>query len=378
MNGQAPPPPLQWPARLANRRLRWIGYALAACILAIACIYPRPYVARAKIVPGDAGANGLVSVLGALGGGQGQNLASLFGDRGATEVALQLSRSDAVAGDVIARLKLAGPGAPYASDREARLALAKKVDIHTLLGGIIEVETKLTDPDLALRITETFVTAIGERLGTYGKTQVARKRRIVNERLAKAQVNLAARQAALDVFRRQNQLADPQAQLGSQLALRTGLEGQLQATQVELATLRMLVGPENLRLIAAQRKAATLRQQIAGTAAASVSAAGPTVGELTGISLRYANLYRDFIFAQTIYEVYSRSAEEVAVQEMVSQDRSQISIIDTPHVDAERYFNTWAVASLALLILLALFLELYAPATGLLASGRANLHEAEE
>lgn len=371
------PVPLGPLKRLREPRLRWLAYAIAALVLALLCVFPRPYIARAKIVPGDSGANSLVSVVGALGGAQAQNLASLFGDRGASEVALQIARSEAVATDVIDRLKLAGPGKPYASAKDARLALAKKVDVHTLLGGILEIETKVQDADLSLAVTKAYVDSIGERLGTYGRDQVARKRRIVEDRLGSAQARLAEAQVALDVFRRQNQLADPQAQLGSKLALRTSLEAQLQAKQVELTTLHAIAGPENPRIQVAERQVATLREQIARTAEPAISAAGPTIGGLTGISLKYANLYRDYLFAQTIYDVYSRSAEEVAVQEMISQDRLQVAVVDPPHVDTERHFNSWAVSLLVLVVVMAAFTEIYAPLTGLWGVSRKAQRDAD-
>jgi uncharacterized protein involved in exopolysaccharide biosynthesis len=351
-------------------RLRWIAYGVAALLLAMLCLFPRPYIARAKIVPSDSSANSLISMVGALGGGQAQNLASLFGDRGAIEVALQLSRSEVVANDVIERLDLAGRSKPFANPRDARLTLAKKVDVHTLLGGILEIETKAHDADFSLAVTKAYVDAISDRLADYGRDLVARKRRIVDDRLASAQSRLAEAQAAFDVFRRQNQLADPQAQLGTQLSLRTSLEAQLQAKLVELSTLRGIAGPENPRLRVTERQVATLREQLAKTATPSISAAGPSVGELTGISLRYAELYRDYVFAQAIYDVYSRSAEEVAVQELVIQDRSQVTVVDPPYVDSERYFNNWAVALLTLVLVVAAFTEVYAPLTGLWGASR--------
>lgn len=354
-----------FPGYLGQRRVRWFIYAATSILLALACIIPRPYTARAKIVPGDSGASSMVSVMGALGGGQAQNLASLFGDRGVTEVALQIARSEIVADDVISRLKLVGPNARFATAQEAQRALAKKVDIHTLLGGIIEVETKDSDAGFSLAVTQKYVSAISERLGTYGRDQVSRKRRIVEDRLSAAQARLAQAQAALDLFKRQNNLADPQAQLGTKLTLRTSLEAQLQARLVELSTLQEISGPENPKLQVAQQQVTTLRQQLAKTATPTISAVGPSVGEMTGISLKYASLFRDYMFAQAIYDVYSRSAEEVAVQEIVLQDRSQVAVVDPPHIDSARFFNNWAVAMLALVIVLALFTEVYAPLTGL-------------
>lgn len=358
---------------IKNKRVRWISYAVLALVLAVLCVVPRPYVARAKIVPGDAGANSLISVVGALGGGQAQSIASLFGDRGAIEVSLQLARSEAVASDVIKSLKLAGDGQRYANEAEAKLALAKIVNVHTLLGGILEIEAKTYDPKYSLALTQAYVDATSARLSTYGRAQVARKRRIVEERRGFAQDRLASAEAALDVYRRQNQLADPQAQLGSQLALRTGIEAQIQAKQVELSALRQTAGPENPRLLVAERQLALLQEQLARTAAPnSGAAAGPSVGELTSVSLRYANLYRDYLFAQAIYDVYARSAEEVAVQEMVSQDRSQVSVVDPAHVDSARSLNNTALALLALVLLAAAFTEIYAPLTGLWAPRKAD------
>ena len=363
--------------RLHDRRLRWSAYGFLVLMLALLCVFPRPHVARAKIGPGVAGANSLASVVGALGGAQAQSLASLFGDRGEIEVALQLVRSEEVATDVIRSLKLVGPNGRYDSERKARLDLAKIVDVHTLLGGMLEIEVKSYDPNYSLALTQAYVDATSERLSSYGRVQVARKRRIVEERRGLAQERLAAAEAALDVYRRQNQLADPQAQLGGQLALRTGIEAQVLAKQVELSALRQTAGPENPRLVVAERQLAVLQAQLARAAVPNGGAAGgPSVGELTAVSLRYANLYRTYTFAQAIYDVYARSAEEVAVQEMVSQDRSQVSVVDPAHVDTKRSFNNTALALLAFVILLAFFVEVYAPFTGLLA--KRNDHRADD
>ncbi len=347
-----------------DTRLRRRAYAVAVIILAILCVLPRPYVARAKILPGDASASGLVGVFGAL-GGQAQNLASLFGDRGATEVSLSIARSQAVTDDVIRRLNLVGKDARYASLREAQIALGKRVDVHSLTGGMIEVETQSPDSDWALGVTKAFVSTISERIGTYGRAQTARKRRIVDQSMAKALDRLTQAEAALNTFRTQNRLPDPQAQLGSGLALRTSLEGQLLAKLVELQTLRRTAGPDNPALGAVETQVATLRRQLDQTAEISNGSSGPSIAGLTSISIEYVNLFRNYTFAQTIYDVYSRSAEEVAVQELIAENATDVAVVDEPHVDPQRYYNVWAAALLGLTALLAFFTEFCAPATGL-------------
>ena len=343
-----------------DRRHRWLAYGVAALVLAVLCLFPQPYMARAKIVPGDGGLSNI------FGGGQAVSLSSLLGgDRSTVEVDLQMAKSEAVTGDVIRQLGLVGPGHPYASEIAATRALNKKVDIHTLLGGIVEVETKSWDQDWALAVTRAYVASISRRLGDYVRNQVARKRQLVESRLFSAQTRLAKAEAALTEFRRANRLPDAGAQLTAQLMLRTNLEAQLQGKQVEQATLAATSGPENARLRAVNQQVASLQAQISRAGSAQTTASGPTVGGLTGISLQYANLYRDYAFAQSVYDAYSRIAEETMSQEIIAQDHTQVAIVDAPHIDSERYFNTIPLALLALLALTAFLTEVYAPATGL-------------
>jgi capsule polysaccharide export protein KpsE/RkpR len=149
------------------------------------------------------------------------------------------------------------------------------------------------------------------------------------------------------------------------LSLRAGLQAQLQAKQVELTILRRFKGDENPQLRAVQSEIASLREQIARSAAPKVGSAGPNVAGLSETSNHYLNLYRDYLLAQALYEVYLRSSEEVAVELLASETASDAQVIEAARLDPDRKFNIPAVALLALIFLLALFTEVYAPATGL-------------
>jgi capsule polysaccharide export protein KpsE/RkpR len=170
---------------------------------------------------------------------------------------------------------------------------------------------------------------------------------------------------ALNAFRRSNNLAEPDAELGQQLSLRTQLEAQLQAKQVELQTMSQIRGPESTELASIRSEIEVLSQQLQRTARPSTGASGPNVAGLGSLSTEYLRLYRDYRFAQALYEVYSRSLEQVAVEQLASESASYVQIIDKPHLDPERQLNVWAIAALACIALLALFTEWYAPATGL-------------
>lgn len=347
-----------------DARMRRRAYALAVLVLALLTLFPRPYVARAKVLPQDNSSIGLGSTLNAL-GGQLQGFAALFGGaKQQTDMYLAVGRSSEVTDAVIGKLGLVGPGG-YTSWTKARVALAKKADVHSLTGGIIEVEVRAHDAKEAEALTRAYVGAIGNRIVALGKDRVERKRAIVMQRFKEAADRVAATEKALNDFRRRNRLAEPQAELGAALSVRAGLEARLQAKQVELQTLQKFQGPENPQLMAVQSEVAGLRAQIARSAEAGAGPAGPNVAGLGEVSGEYLDRYRDYRFAQALYEVYARSSEEVAVETLAGETAANVQILEAPRLDADRKYNIAAAALLVLAILAALFTEIYAPATGI-------------
>lgn len=348
---------LDW---LRDARWRIRLYAAAALVLAILCLVPRPYEARAKLVPQDPSSIGI----GAIGGGSqfGGFAALLGGAKQPIDLYLAVARGREVTDTVIRRGNLE---ARFGSTRRAQLNLAKMVDVHSLTGGVIEVETRAHDEAEAEALTRAYVAAITERLNFLGKDRVRRKEQVVRTRFEQAGVRVVKAEAALNAFRRRNRLAEPEAQLGAALSLRTGLQAQLQAKQVELETLRRFQGAENPQLQAVQSAMASLRAQIARTTDPEAGSAGPNMAGLTEVSGAYLDRYRDYRFAQALYEVYARASEEVAAESVAAETASDAQVIEAARVDADRKFNVPAVALLALVILLAAFTEIYAPATGI-------------
>lgn len=353
-------------------RRRRIGYAVLAIVLAILCVAPRPYMARAKIVPQDSNSIGLSSMMNAL-GGQIQGFAALLGGaKQPIDLYLAVGRGAEVRNAVIDKLRLVGPGG-YPDRTRATLALTRKVDVHSLTGGILEITARTHDPEEAEKLTRAYVEAIGARIQALGRDRVRRKREIVDLRFREAATRVTTAEAALSGFRRRNKLAEPEAQLGSALALRAGLQAQLQAKLVEFDTLRRFQGAENPQLQSVQSEVASLRAQIAQTNTPADGAGGPSVASLSDVSGAYLDLYRDYRFAQALYEVYARSAEEVAVDSLAAETASDVQVVEAPRVDADRKYNIPAVALLLLVLLAAAFTEVYAPATGMRLFRRAEL-----
>ena len=349
---------------LARQRTRRRTYALVALVLGILCIVPQPYVARTRIVPQDANSLGLGTMTSAFGGGFQGFAALLGGARQPVDMYLAVARSSEVTGEVIARLKLVGNDG-YTSEHAARRDLARKVDIHSLTGGILEVETRTHDGDEARALTTAYMQAVSDRIISIGHERTMRKRRVVDQRFKEASDRVASAEAALESFRRRNNLASPEAQLGSELSLRANLQARLQAKKVELATIGSFLGPDNPRLRALQAEITSLAAQIARSARPDTDLAGPNVAGLSQVSGEYLDLFRDYRFAQALYEVYARASEEIAVEALAGETASDVQVIETPRLDIDRKFNVPAVAALVLILLLAAFTEVYVPATGL-------------
>jgi hypothetical protein len=93
--------------------------------------------------------------------------------------------------------------------------------------------------------------------------------------------------------------------------------------------------------------------------------AGPNVAGISAVSGAYLDRYRDYRFAQALYEVYARSSEEVAVEALTDETASGVEVVEAPHVDADRKYNLSAMALLLFVLLAAGFTEIYGPLTGL-------------
>lgn len=346
---------------IASPRHRRRLYAGLAIALALLCVFPQPYVARTKVLPQDPASLGL-GLGGGFGGGLQGFAALLGGGKQPIDMYLAIARSTEVADAVIADLKLKQD---YGNQRKARAALTQKVDIHSLTGGMIEVEVRLHDPSRAQELTAAYADAISRRIVRLGQERTARKRGIIEQRFAEASGRVAEAETALSAFRRRNNLAAPEAQLGTEISLRAGLQASLQAKRVELQTLSGFLGPENPRLTAVQAEIASLQRQIAQAGTPGRNPAGPNVAALSEVSGEYLDLYRDYRFAQALYEVYARTSEEVAVEALAGETASDVQVIEAARLDPDRKFNLAAVAALVMALLAALFTEVYAPATGL-------------
>jgi uncharacterized protein involved in exopolysaccharide biosynthesis len=352
-------------------RVRRIAYAVAALLFAVLAIVPRHYLARAKFLNQDED-GGLTAVLGTLGAGGLQQFANTIGNHQSSQVALLIGQSNNIAMNVVNRLHLVGPHR-YSNANQAMVALARKVDVHMLNGGVLEIEAKDRDPTFSLTLVNAYMSAIEDRNAELTREQTAEKKAVVTARFADASDRLSKTQAELDEFRRANNMADPEAQFGAALSLKTGLEGELQAKQLALQTTEQFATPDSLEVKALRADIAGLQGQIARDDTNSPAGNSSSLNSKAEKTVEYLNIYRQERFAEALYNVYVHALEQISVQEMVTETRHTVQVIEDPYVDPSRQFNVRYIGMLIVVMLLAFYTEYYAPATRLsLRRGSSN------
>ena len=331
-------------------------YAAVAVVAVLLCLFPRPHLARVKLLPqgSNSGAGALIS---ALGGGGVQNFAAVLGAQKTNY--LVIGRSHDVQQDVVQRLDLVDLwNSPDQAAAERKLG--KKVDIELLTGGVLEVTARDTDPVFAQRLVEGFSAAIQTRLAGLGQEQVRTKREIVTARLEEANTALEVAERDLNAFRMQNNLPSPEAELGAAVNTRLTLDAQIRGKEVEIETARRFQTDNSMRVRTLVSELAALRRQ---RAEADQASNGENALALSSQTAEYVRLYREQKFAETIMLVYRRFFEEVSVEALSAE--TTVQVIERPHIDPDRQFNLSGIALLLLVLLAAAFTEIYAPMTGL-------------
>ena len=329
---------------------------IAAIVLAVLCVWPRPYLARAQLLPNDSGGS-LASLLGSAGGGGGAlALGALLGGHQSIESDITIARSQAVLVDVVRRLRLEG----HFRDRDiagAERAVRAAVDIESIRGGILQITVVNHDQWVAKALVTDYVLALRERLGALNLEQAAQRKTVATNRMSEAATNLANAQAALDRFRATNRLAAPEVQLGAAISLMTDLQTRLHAKQVELQTLQQFATADNIQVQSARAEAAALQGQIAAAQTRANNSAGPSLGGMTPQISEYGNLYRNERYAEVEFDVYKRYLDTVTVDELSAL--INMDVIEPPFVSPDRQYNAHAVGALILLLLLGVLAEFY-------------------
>jgi len=335
--------------QLRSFRRRALIFAPVIAIAAVLSFFPERYRAAETLTPADPSTLGLSGTLGQLGA-----MNSVFGSQAAVEVALRIANSVYARDLVIKRLHLEQR---TGKDRiELQRWLSRRVDIRSLRGGIIQMEFEDRDPQFARDVIDAFGAAMKERLAEISRNQTAYKRDVLVELAESASKQLAEAQGRYDAFRMTNRAPLPSMTVQTVSQRIPALESTLKVKQVEMASAREMLGPDNPMMRQQAAEVAALQKQLAEVRA-TADTDELSVGRAVDTSSKLFKLERDLTIARTLYDNYLRYLQGTTAEDMTST--ANMRILEPAFVDTERQVRWPLVAFAAACALLWLAIEFY-------------------
>lgn len=331
----------------------WLRRTIFIVLIAIGLlltVFPERYRAATTLTPTNPENLGLSGTLGQLGA-----LNNVFGNQAAVEVALRVGNSTHARDMVIKSVKL--------DERlgiEDRTTLQRwledRVSVRSLRGGIVQIEMKGRDADLARDIVAAYSSAMQERLAQISRTQTAYKRNVLGRLVEDASRELAIAQSNYDRFRVRNRTPDPGSAVGVISTRIPQLEAAIKAKQIEITSARQQFTDDNLVIRQMFAELGALRNQLAQLRATDPSSSS-SVGEAVATSSQLFKLERELSISRALYDSYLRYLQGTAVEDMTST--ANVRLLEPAYIDPERQYFYPALAAAIALFLLWMAIEFY-------------------
>jgi capsule polysaccharide export protein KpsE/RkpR len=342
--------------------------------LVIASIIPKRYTSTGRIMPPDNSGSSLAMFAALTGRSGGEfsglsNLAgSLLGGRNSSALFVDLLRSGTVSGALIDRYHL-----QQAWHKRYRVDAAKYLARHSTIvddkrSGVITVEVQDTNPQRARDLAQGYLDELNMLLNRTSISAAHQERVFIERRLQGVEADLEQAQVALSDYSSTHTTIDLPNQTRAMVDAAARLQAEQIAAQSEVDSLRLIYGDTNVRLRAAEARAAELQRQLvkmSGTSAplpkdgdknsdeASADADSgdlyPPLRQLPRLAVPYANLYRRVRVEETIYELLTQQYEVARIQE--AKDVPVVSIIDAPGIPEKKSFPPRLLVALILTVL---------------------------
>lgn len=340
----------QW---FTNTERRRVVFGIAAFALLLFSIFPRHYKAAVDLAPQDTTTAGLSSILSSL----GNNYASLLGNHQPVEMDVTIARSYQVAERAAQKLGMIDNANLYASTASAVREIRSKVEVNALRGSIIEVEVRDRNPEAALKIASAYSDALQDQLTALSLEAAEYKRSVLQNRFVDVSKRLEKAKAAVADFRTKYRMSSPNAENAFAVGQVASLRNQITMTRMELARSLRFNTEESLTVKQLRSNLAVLENELKQSTQANQLPDGPTAMEMVQLHTKYADLEREEVFAQGLFDAYTRYLEGVNLEELTSS--FNMRSIQAPYVDPTFQFNIWAVLALIGLVCFAVASELY-------------------
>ena len=330
---------MHWLAKFCTRAL--VFGVLTLLFIALA-LFPQRYRAAVTIAPTDPQSLGLSGTLGQLGA-----INSVFGNQAAVEVALRVGNGVYVRDLVIKQLKLS-KRLGVDDRRELHRWLSKRVDVRSLRGGIVVAEMSSRDPEFARAVVGAYGTAMQDRLAEISRRQTSYKRRVLEQLVKDASVQLATAQSNYDDFRLRNNNPLPAVAVEAVSERISMLESAIKAKQIDIEAARQLFADNNPVIRQMSSEQNTLRRQLAEVRTTS-EVDSVSVGRAVSTSSQLFKLEREVTVARALYDSYLKYLQGTAVEDLTST--ANVRMLEPAFVDTDRQV-WWPALAAAIVTLL--------------------------
>lgn len=293
---------------------------LAAGLLAlgISFVIPPTFTATTTLLPPQqqqSMAASMLQSLGALGGLAG----AATGIKNPNDQFVAFLQSNVVEDALIGRFKLMQR---YESEfkADARKTLEGVSDISSGKDGLITVKVDDKNPVFAARLANGYVEELGHLMDHLAVTEAQQRRVFFENQLKQAKESLTKAELALQATGVNSSAlkTQPEAAVGAVAQL----QAQIAAQEIKLGSMRGYLTESAPDFKQAQTELGALRAQLGKAEKTSTEAP-------TGGNADYVARYRDFMYYQTLFQLFSKQYEIARIDE--SREGAVIQVVDVAH-----------------------------------------------
>ena len=314
---------------LAKHKKLVLGLPLLAAIITggITLLMPNWYTATTKLLPPQQSQSNAVAILGQLGALSG-GASSALGLKNPSDIFVAMLKSRTVADAIIDRFKLKELyDQKYLQD--ARKTLANNVNISAARDGVITVEVDDKSPKRAADMANAYVEELEDLTRRLAVGEAGQRRLFFDQQLKQAKDDLTKAEAELTKFQVNKRVLNPQGQASLTISAAAGLQAQIAAKEVQLASLRSYATPENPDLLRAQEELSGLRSQLAKVGRGGSGDPGDvllSMGKAPQEGVEYLRRFRDVKYHETLFELLARQYEIAKIDE--AKEATLIQVLD--------------------------------------------------
>jgi len=291
--------------------------------IAISMMLPKIYSSTALILPPQQD-SGMMGMMSALSGGMASLAGDLLGKGTTADLYVGILKSRAVKDTIIDRFKLIEVyeqkylvDTYKVLDQKAAISAGKK-------DGIISITIEDKDPKLAADLANAFAEELGKLTVKLNITGAGKNRGYLEDRLAKAKIDLTKSEEAMKGFQLANKAFDVPEQAKASIQGVAQLKAQLAVQEVQLAGMRSRFTDTTQEVIDAKASIAKIKAEMAQLEGGGRGSSIPSVGSVPALGQEYVRLLREFKIQEAIFELLTKQYEMARMSEAKDVDGMQI------------------------------------------------------